>query len=68
MAVPKHDASPQGHSVPLAFPAIPGHEIAGSVEQIGAGAPQMWQNCLEWFTDHRERLCSGEGETNVSFW
>src|SRR5215813_12814849 len=26
-------------SVPLAFPAIPGHEIAGSVEQIGAGAP-----------------------------
>ena len=26
-------------SLPLAFPAIPGHEIAGSVEQIGAGAP-----------------------------
>jgi propanol-preferring alcohol dehydrogenase len=26
-------------SLPLAFPAIPGHEIAGSVEQIGAEIP-----------------------------
>jgi NADPH:quinone reductase-like Zn-dependent oxidoreductase len=25
--------------LPLAFPAIPGHEIAGSVDQIGNGVP-----------------------------
>jgi len=39
------------------------HENVGHDPTI----PEMWQNCLEWFTSHRERLCSGKGETNVSF-
>jgi uncharacterized protein len=38
------------------------HENAGHDPTI----PKMWQNCLDWFTNHREGLRSGKGEAQAS--
>jgi dienelactone hydrolase len=39
------------------------HENVGHDPTI----PQMWQNCLSWFTRYRERLRSGKGEKQMDY-